>query len=89
MQVYDAFRYPSSFTLISLAFWQILLVSCYLQDTRVYERSHVSSHVLRPASYYHAIGNTHAIMSYRCQSNTEPHKCYGVQQIRNAYSITP
>lgn len=48
----------------------------------------ITSGVMKPALDYRALGNIrdHAFL---CQSNASPKKCYGVPQIRNAYSITP
>ena len=88
MQVCDAFRCPFRFAFTCLAFLYILIVSCYLQDTCAHAGFLHSSNFLRPASVYHAIGKIQDTL-YKCQSNTAPNKCYGVQQVRNAYSVTP
>lgn len=50
--------------------------------------SQIMSGVMRPALDYRALGNIHE-QHFLCQSNASSKKCYGVQQIRNAYNITP
>ncbi|GCF06566.1 S53 family peptidase [Dictyobacter arantiisoli] len=62
------------------------LLSLCVEETTIH--THMRPESVRIAPQYSYIGQLHD-QKYKCQSNTSPHKCYGVQQIYTAYSIAP
>jgi subtilase family serine protease len=76
------------FIFICLFLLSTLVTVGFFRAQRMRENIRAEPRVALSTFSYRAIGNIHA-QTIACQSRTAIKKCYGVQQIQNAYSVTP
>jgi subtilase family serine protease len=76
------------FALICLLLLRVLIALGTFHDQHSREDVGTTLKMTTSNFHYRAIGNIHN-ESFSCQSNTSLKKCYGVQQIQNAYSVMP